>query len=168
MLRKALPPQVLVASGDWRRVQCTGSASHAWPRCRRRRRARVCLGRAPAEEAGWKRLQAAVRARPLRLTSLRRQRSTMHAVEGADPHEHEVSGVCRCCSWAFLLWTLGLLGLTVLLLLLLSTRPATTTTLRGRFRDHNHDAFSMRLAGYDGMTRERKSECVCVRERKRG
>nr|BAD08829.1 hypothetical protein [Oryza sativa Japonica Group]BAD10166.1 hypothetical protein [Oryza sativa Japonica Group] len=72
----------------------------------------------------------------------------------------------RRCSRDCLLWTLALLGLTVLLL---STRLATTTTLRGRFRNHDLGlgAFSVHLAGYEGTptaARERGRVSVCERE----
>uniref|UniRef100_A0A0E0JP90 Late embryogenesis abundant protein LEA-2 subgroup domain-containing protein n=1 Tax=Oryza punctata TaxID=4537 RepID=A0A0E0JP90_ORYPU len=74
-----------------------------------------------------------------------------HAVKG-DPREHdEASG--RRCSQACLLWTLGLLGLTVFLstfaFFSTTTRPA-TPTLGGRYY-HDHDAFSVSIAGYEGI-----------------
>uniref|UniRef100_A0A0E0JP91 Uncharacterized protein n=1 Tax=Oryza punctata TaxID=4537 RepID=A0A0E0JP91_ORYPU len=54
---------------------------------------------------------------------------------------------------------LGLLGLTVLLLLLQSTSPA-TTTLRGRFRDHDLDTFSVRITSYEGIDLGRPAATV--------
>uniref|UniRef100_J3L4I6 Late embryogenesis abundant protein LEA-2 subgroup domain-containing protein n=1 Tax=Oryza brachyantha TaxID=4533 RepID=J3L4I6_ORYBR len=89
-----------------------------------------------------------------------------HAVEG-DPREHEAPGRRRC-SRACLLWTLGLLaGVTVLLLLLVSTpastRPATPTAtlpLRGKLLDRRFDAYSVRLAGYEGIDPGRPAAVV--------
>ncbi|EEE55454.1 hypothetical protein OsJ_03615 [Oryza sativa Japonica Group] len=75
-----------------------------------------------------------------------------HALQG-DLREHdEASG--RRCSQACLLWTLGLLGLTMFLstfaFFSTTTRPAATPTLGGRYY-HDHDAFSVSIAGYEGI-----------------
>uniref|UniRef100_A0A0E0C8A5 Uncharacterized protein n=1 Tax=Oryza meridionalis TaxID=40149 RepID=A0A0E0C8A5_9ORYZ len=74
-----------------------------------------------------------------------------HALKG-DLREHdEASG--RRCSQACLLWTLGLLGLTIFLstfaFFSTTTRPAATPTLGGSY--HDHDAFSVSIAGYEGI-----------------
>uniref|UniRef100_A0A0D9V698 Late embryogenesis abundant protein LEA-2 subgroup domain-containing protein n=1 Tax=Leersia perrieri TaxID=77586 RepID=A0A0D9V698_9ORYZ len=84
-----------------------------------------------------------------------------HAVKG-DPREHDESASGRRrCPQPCLLWTLGLLSLTMLLstFAFFSNTAATPTLGLGR-RYHDHDAFSVRIAGYESINPGRPGAAV--------